>query len=84
MKVIILCVVASIMFVAADAAYGLGGGGHNGDGRQAFSQRAGNDCAITINREESVLSVPEPLAVLLLGLGILGLAGLTRKFRSYR
>ena len=46
MKVIILCVVASIMFVAADAAYGLGGGGHNGDGRQAFYQWAGNDCAI--------------------------------------
>jgi len=82
MKVIMLCVVASIMFVAADAAYGLGGGGHRGDGRQGFSQGAGNDCAI--NREETALSLPEPVAVLLLGLGILGLAGLTRKFRIYR
>jgi hypothetical protein len=98
MKSMVLCVMVVIMFVAADAAYGMGGGGHHGDGRQDFSQQAGtSDCSshngsnsntgdsdngFVITAWRTSVSVPEPMAVLLLGLGIIGLAGVRRKFRK--
>jgi hypothetical protein len=82
MKVVILCVVASMMFVGADAAYGLGGEGHHGDGRHDFSQQDGYNCVI--GGTEPTLIMPEPVTVLLLALGILVLAGLTRKLRVNR
>ena len=42
MKSIVLFVVAAFMFLAVDHAYGMGGGGHSGDGRIDFSRSAGN------------------------------------------
>lgn len=89
MKSVVLFVVAAFMFLAVDAAYGLGGGGHNGDGRQDFSQSAGNgntggadNGSVLMTSSLLSVSVPEPVAVFLLGLGIAGLAGLRRKFRK--
>ena len=88
MKPLVLFVVVAFMFLAVDAAYGLGGGGHNGDGRQYFSQSAGNgntdgaDNGSVLPASPPSVSVPEPVAVCLLGLGIVGLAGLRRKFRK--
>jgi hypothetical protein len=82
MKVIVLCILFTMIFAGADAAYGLGGGGHHGDGRHDFSQQEGSNRVI--GGTEPTVSMPEPVAALLLGLGILGLAGLTRKLRSYR
>jgi hypothetical protein len=85
MRLMLLCVVVAMMFVGADAAYGLGGGGHSGDGRQDFSQQDAHNYAIDRGGPATTpLIIPEPIAVLLLGLGIIGLAGLTRKFRGYR
>lgn len=42
MKSMVLFVVAAFMFLAVDHAYGMGGGGHSGDGRIDFSRSAGN------------------------------------------
>jgi hypothetical protein len=108
MKSMVLLVVALFMFLTVDAAYGLGGGGHGGDGRADFSQSNGNGGGSTTNSSAQgapsvsngttggtgaadngfvmtastlVVSVPEPMVVTLLGLGIVGLAGLRRKFR---
>jgi hypothetical protein len=106
MKSMVLLVVALFMFLTVDAAYGLGGEGHGGDGRADFSQSNGNGGGTTINSNaqgapnvssgstgatdngfvmaasQLVVSVPEPVVVTLLGLGIVGLAGLRRKFRT--
>ncbi len=88
MKSMVLFVVIAFMFLAVDAAYGLGGGGHHGDGRLDFSQNAGNcntggaDCGSVIPASPPSARVLEPMAALLLGLGIVGLAGLRRKFRK--
>ena len=49
MKSMVLFVVVLFMFLAVDAAYGLGGGGHRGDGRADFSQSNGNGGGTTIN-----------------------------------
>ena len=96
MRSMVLCVMVMIMFVAANAAYGMGGRGHYGDGRQDFSQQAGvsdgsshrgrysntdgSDNDLPVWRPS--VSVPEPVAVLLLSLGIIGLAGAKRKFKK--
>ena len=100
-----IAMIASMLF-AADAAYALGGGGSQGDGRQDFSQSAGNGGASPTNSNaqgppntnnvntggtdndpaiaaDSVgVSLPEPVAAFLLGLGMVGLAGLRKKFRK--
>ena len=105
-KSMVLFVVVAFMFLAVDAAYGLGGGGHHGDGRLDFSQSGGNgngsptnsnaqdppnvsNCNTGCTDNGPVLaagpfgvSLPEPVTALLLGLGIVGLAGLRRKFRK--
>jgi hypothetical protein len=100
MKLMLLAIVVGMMFIGTDAAYGLGGGGHKGDGRQEFSERTpdgdrssyngsndkagGSDNNFMIDEDRPCARIPEPVAVMLLGLGTVGLAGLTRKFRSYR
>ena len=108
------------MFLSADVAYGLGGGGHHGDGRWDYpppaapaesyatpdgeqapapaggSSSSGADfsfpiieyglimvCANDVMEVPPIqqpISVPEPVAALLLVLGTLGLAGARRKF----
>jgi hypothetical protein len=97
MKLVVLFVMAAFMFVAVDAAYGLGGGGRHRDGRTDSLQQVGKDnsdpndnsgntqngstgdpnSSFTLSRL-NVLSVPEPVGLLLLGLGVLGLAGIRR------
>jgi hypothetical protein len=102
MKSMVLFVVVAFVFLAVDRAYGLGGGGHNRDGRIDFSRSAGNgDGGATNSNSQGApnasngntggagngsvitsllsVSVPEPVTVFLLGLGIVGLAGLRRK-----
>ncbi len=104
------------LFLAADAAYALGGGGGHGDGRMLFLQNGGTgggtasnapvqngqngstegtagDAGSAImslsdpvglnNNPQSfcVRAVPEPLGLLLLGLGVVGLAGVRRKLQ---
>jgi PEP-CTERM motif-containing protein len=88
MKLIVLFVVVMFMFVAVDGAYALGGGGHRGDGRWDSSKDTGNgntggadNGSVTPAPSPSV-SVPEPLTLCLLGFGIVGLAGLRRKFKK--
>ena len=106
MKSMMLFVVVAFMFLAADRAYGLGGGGHHRDGRIDFSRSAGNGDGSPANSNAQgapnesngntggagngfimtasflTVSVPEPVAVFLLGLGIVGLVGLRRKFSN--
>lgn len=75
----VIAMIASMLF-AADAAYALGGGGHRGDGRREFSHPAKtvlqevsdqNDNPGNPNNPRGpIASVPEPITVLLLGIGI--------------
>ena len=75
----VIATIASMLF-AADAAYAMGGGGHNGDGRRDVSQPANavlqgvngqNDSPGNQNNQPGLFaSVPEPMTALLLGIGI--------------
>jgi hypothetical protein len=100
MKLVLLFFMAAFMFVAVDAAYGLGGGGHHGDGRLDALQQVGKDNSDTNGSSGNTqngstdgpngsltvglltVSVPEPVGLLLLGLGILGLAGIRRRIKQ--
>ena len=105
MKLVVLFVMVAFMFVAVDVAYGLGGGGHHGDGRTDALQQVGksnsdtngtsgntqngsngstgdSNGSFTLNQLNGVNSVPEPLGLLLLGLGVLGLAGIRRRIKQ--
>ena len=75
----VIATIASMLF-AADAAYAMGGGGHNGDGRRDVSQPA-NAVLQGVNGQDDnpgnqnnqpglFASVPEPMTALLLGIGI--------------
>ena len=96
MKVIALFIVAFV-FLGTGAVYAMGGGGHNRDGRAVVLQSGANAGSATnanaqyAGRCQSdpssgdpafTASVPEPLAALLLGLGIIGLAGARRKLKK--
>jgi hypothetical protein len=100
MKLVVLFVMVAFMFVAVDVAYGLGGGGHHGDGRTDALQQVGksisdtNDSSATGQNGSTgdpnsgstlsllTVSVPEPVGLLLLGLGIIGLAGIRRRIKQ--
>jgi hypothetical protein len=105
MKLVVLFVMAVFMFVAADAAFALGGGGHHGDGRLDALQQVGksnsdtngtsgntqngsngstgdSNGSFTLNQLNGVNSVPEPLGLLLLGLSVIGLAGIRRRVKQ--
>ena len=82
----IIATIASMLF-AADAAYAMGGGGREGDGRSDVSQPAnaalqgvndqGNSPGNQNNQPALLasVSVPEPMTALLLGIGICLTAG---------
>ena len=77
----VIATIASMLF-AADAAYAMGGGGNNGDGRRDVSQPANavlqrandqNNSPGNQNNQPALLPsvpVPEPMTALLLGIGI--------------
>jgi len=95
-------------FLSADIAYGLGGGGHHGDGRWGFPQPAtpanSNSSGFDVQQArtegsysgscsastfivqdyrpfvQEPVTIPEPIAALLLGLGAIGLVSMRRKF----
>jgi len=80
----IIATIASMLF-AADAAYAMGGGGREGDGRRDVSQPA-NAALQGVNDQDNspgnqnnqpvlFASVPEPMTALLLGIGICMTAG---------
>jgi len=102
MKRVVLFVMVAFMFVAVDVAYGLGGGGHHGDGRTDALQQVGKSNSDTNGTSgntqngsngstgdpnsgstlsQLAVSVPEPVGLLLLGLGIIGLAGIRRRIK---
>ena len=78
----VIATIASMLF-AADAAYAMGGGGRDGDGRRDVSQPAnaalqgvndqGNSPGNQNNQPALLasVSVPEPMTALLLGIGFL-------------
>jgi hypothetical protein len=92
------------MCLFADIAYGMGGGGHHGDGRwdspqpaaPASSNSTGSDAQQTptggywgwsgsadvmcSGPYGAPITVPEPIAALLLGLGVIGLVNMRRRF----
>lgn len=93
MKVIVLFVMIAAVFVAGDAAYALGGGGPNGDGRRADMQNISNSVGNSNNSDRHngqtgigngrpTASAPEPSTLLLLSLGVIGVAGMRRKLKK--
>jgi hypothetical protein len=93
MKVIVLFVMIAAILAAADATYALGGGGHNGEGRWADMQNTrhgfGNfdDSDRHYGRtkngnERATANVPEPATLLLLSLGVIGMAGMKRVLKK--
>jgi hypothetical protein len=89
MKVLVVLVTVALLFFAADGAYALGGGGHHGDGRSTDMTSAGHSDGATSQNAPNggTHSIPEPTSLLLLGLGVVGLAvmsvaGIRRKFKK--
>ncbi len=126
MKLMMFVTMVLTFFLAADAAYALGGGGGHGDGRMLFLQNGGTGGGAAVNAPAqngqngstqgtagdagspatnkgstthimslndpvglnsdpvslAVVAVPEPLGLCLLGLGVVGLAGVRRKLQK--
>ncbi len=93
-KVMLLGLLLSCSCFSADIAFALGGGGHNGDGRSDYLQPAapaagpapqqtssGSFESVMLSSQlvQQTVTVPEPVLVLLLGLGLVGLAGVRRR-----
>jgi hypothetical protein len=111
MKSMVLFFVIAFMFLAVEAAYGMGGGGSHGDGRTySLPQTVSSDGSSSNGNAETgqlgsngctggsstgstaglagpgtllTVTVPEPMGLLLLGTGTIGLIGLRRKFRKH-
>jgi PEP-CTERM motif len=92
-KLMVLLAVVAFMLLAVDGAYAMGGGGRGGDGRWDFSKSTGTGStggadngfvtpACPRPDPPTVSAVPEPLTVCLVGFGLVGLAGLRRKFKK--
>lgn len=70
-------------FVVDGSKYALGSTGAPGDWVEDFFGGYGTGGSLSLNTESGYpSSVPEPVSMLLLGLGLMGIAGIRRKFKN--